>query len=190
MSGRLLRRRAAADGAAVDELAAGIAGAETGAFLLGRFGRVRLGSTCWSGLLGFGLFGGGCFGRDRDRIGFDLQNSSRQGFFARCLHFVEVGFRAAHSVLGGGAGAAMAQRRRRQALRTNSAAVTSSTGSARARVDQSFEQKSSQSSFSSGWTQLLVVKRPNLVLLREDFALPSSDLGPAEALAFSRLALI
>src|SRR5271165_7035576 len=85
---------------------------------------------------------------------------------------------------------AMAQRRRRQALRTNSAAVTSSTGSAGARVVQSAEQKFSYSSFSSGWTQLLVAKRPNLVLLREDLALASGGWGPVEDLAFSRLALI
>src|ERR1700719_780889 len=85
---------------------------------------------------------------------------------------------------------AMAQRRRRQALRTNSAAVTSSTGSAGARVFQSAAQKFSYSSFSSGWTQLLVAKSPNLVLLREDFALPSVVWGPEESLAFSRSALI
>src|ERR1700722_15995221 len=84
----------------------------------------------------------------------------------------------------------MAQRRRRQALRTNSVAVTSSTGSAGARVFQRAAQKVSYSSFSSGWTQLLVAKSPNLVLLREDFALPSAVWGPEESLAFSRLALI
>jgi hypothetical protein len=38
--------------------------------------------------------------------------------------------------------------------------------------------------------QLSMAKRPNLVELAEDFSLPSGDLGPVEAFAFARFALI
>ena len=84
----LFRGQGISDGAAVGEFGARRS-------FLGLGNGVGLGSNCWVGLFGFRFCGS-----DRDRIGFDLQNGGGLDFFARCLHFVEVGLGAAHAGLG------------------------------------------------------------------------------------------